>query len=96
MKHTPFNKKLINQIQKKRLHLLFHPKPKFTNSEETLKKLALIEKEVDQKVEELLKDEKRLLGFCHLFWSTKKRILKEEYGIDWLTPAECHPDIRFD
>ena len=96
MKDTPFSKKLIKQIKKKRLHLFLKPKPKYTNSEETLQKLALIEKEVDAKVEEILKDEPRKFGFCHLFWGTKKRLLKEEYGIDWLTPAECHPDYRFD
>lgn len=96
MKKTPFNKRLIKQIKKKRVHLFFHPKPKYTNSEETLQKLALIENEVDAKVEEILKDHPRMLGFCHLFWGTKKRVLNEEYGIDWLTPAECHPNIRFD
>lgn len=35
-------------------------------------------------------------GYCHLFWQTKKRILKEKFNIDWLTPAEKNPDIRFD
>ena len=66
------------------------------NSNETLEKLAKIEKEVDEKVDALLFDEPRGLGFCHLFWETKKRILKEEYGIDWFTPAESNTDIIFD
>ena len=67
-----------------------------SNSEETLQKLALVEKEVDAKVEEILKDKPRILGFCHLFWGTKKKLLKEEYGIYWLTPAECNPDVMYD
>lgn len=33
------------------------------------------------------------LGFCHIVWETKKRILKEKYGMEWKTPAEENPDI---
>ena len=66
------------------------------NSVETIAKLSMVENEVNRKVEEILKDEPRWLGFCHLYWSTKKRILKEEYGIDWLTPAECNPGVIYD
>ena len=36
------------------------------------------------------------LGFCHVFWGTKKRILKEKYGVDWNDPSEMNPDILFD
>lgn len=36
------------------------------------------------------------LGSCHTIWSIKKRILKEKYGMDWLSPADLHPDIIFD
>ena len=36
------------------------------------------------------------LGSCHTLWSLKKAILKEKYGITWYTPAELHPDIRYD
>ena len=69
---------------------------KDANSKETLEKISKIEKEVEQKVEELLQDEPRYMGFCHLYWRTKKRILKEDYGIDWLTPAESNPHIMLD
>ena len=31
------------------------------------------------------------LGLCHVFWATKKRILKEQYSIDWKTPVEMDP-----
>ena len=30
-------------------------------------------------------------GFCHVFWASKKRILKERFGIDWRTPVEMDP-----
>lgn len=66
------------------------------NSEETLRKIAEIEDDVTKKVDEILKNEKRQLGFCHIYWSTKKRILLEDYGIEWITPSESNPDIMFD
>jgi len=36
------------------------------------------------------------LGSCHTLWSLQKQILKEKYDITWYTPAELHPDIRYD
>ena len=36
------------------------------------------------------------LGCCHTLWALQKRILKEKYGITWYTPAELHPEIKFD
>ena len=37
-----------------------------------------------------------LLGSCHRIWAIQKHILKEKYGITWYTPAELHPEIKFD
>ena len=54
-----------------------------------------LEKDVDLQVEKLI-GKGGYLGYCHLFWNTKKRILREQYGIDWKTPAEEHPGIIFD
>ncbi len=54
-----------------------------------------IEKEVDEKVKAILGEDGGM-GFCHLVWAEKKRILWEEYGIDWKTPAERYPGIIFD
>ena len=36
------------------------------------------------------------VGFCHVFWATQKRILKDKYGIDWKTPAEENPQNCYD
>jgi hypothetical protein len=36
------------------------------------------------------------IGFIHVFWEKKKEILKQEYGLEWRTPAELNPDINFD
>lgn len=38
----------------------------------------------------------RLMGYIHGFWATKKRILKEKYGVDWRSPAEMNPNVAFD
>ncbi len=35
-------------------------------------------------------------GSVHIFWETKKRILKQKYNIDWRTPAELNPWVIFD
>ena len=35
-------------------------------------------------------------GDCHYEWGIKKQILKVDYGIDWKTPDERFPGIRFD
>lgn len=35
-------------------------------------------------------------GYVHIFWDTKKRILKQKYNIDWRTPAELNPQVIFD
>ena len=36
------------------------------------------------------------LGSCHRLWAIQKSILKEKYGITWYTPAELHPEIKYD
>ena len=54
-----------------------------------------LEQEVDQKVKDEIGDGD-YMGYCHEFWQAKKRILHDEYGIDWKTPAEQYPSIIFD
>ncbi len=36
------------------------------------------------------------LGSCHRLWDMQKQILKEKYDITWYTPAELHPEIKYD
>ena len=36
------------------------------------------------------------LGSCHRIWAIQKQILREKHGITWYTPAELHPEIKFD
>lgn len=35
-------------------------------------------------------------GFCHKYWWTKKKILKERFGIAWKSPKDLNPMICFD
>ncbi len=62
------------------------------NTEEYKEAMKKIQPELDRLIESL---EGYGLGSCHVFWNKKKSLLKEQ-GIDWETPAECNPDIRFD
>lgn len=35
-------------------------------------------------------------GTCHIYWKYKKEILKNDYNIDWESPAELNLDVIFD
>ena len=35
------------------------------------------------------------MGVCHLIWRRKKELLRS-YGIEWRSPAECNPLVKFD
>lgn len=72
-----------------------HPIP-LVNSKATLQKIAVIAEELEKKIDEALKDTPKRFGFCHWYWATKRRILMEDYGITWYSPAECNPDIMYD
>ena len=56
---------------------------------------AILER-ADKRVSELLKDEPRRMGYCHLQWRTKKHVLEEEYGVIWYSLSEMNPKVIFD
>lgn len=101
-KDTPFPfqcMKTITNVTENKLRIL-----RKTNSQEVLEKIDAI-KDLDKEVrnycinklnysEDFLKS--RVMGKCHVLWHAQKMVLKEKYDIDWLTPAECFPDIIFD
>ena len=35
-------------------------------------------------------------GTCHLIWNRKKQILKEDFDINWHSPREMNPNVRYD
>lgn len=51
--------------------------------------------DVEEEVDSLLKNEPRCMGFCHLYWSTKRQVL-EKYGIEWRSPSAMNPRVMFD
>jgi hypothetical protein len=35
-------------------------------------------------------------GFCHVFWRTKQRILRDRFGVTWFSPSEMNWGVIFD
>jgi hypothetical protein len=56
--------------------------------------LKIVDEIVDKKLER--HPMRGGMGFCHVVWDTKKRVLKNQYNIDWRTPSEMNPHIIFD
>jgi len=65
---------------------------------ETEEKIEAIRPELEAKLKERLPGYGGLgdMGYCHVVWGVKKEILKEDYNIDWWTPAELNPHIKYD
>ncbi len=61
-------------------------------------KYQAVFKKVSMEVDEALIHHPRRgkIGFAHVFWDEKKKMLREKYGIDWKTPKEMNPNIFFD
>ena len=70
-------------------------KPMKTDPVEQTPEYLAIEKELEQEIK-LLLPVKRTRGHCYRYWEVKKKILKKNYGIDWKSPKELNPRIKFD
>lgn len=70
------------------VHLKFDPVERSERWEEVIY-------DVETECEEILKDERKGMGFCYLYWSTKKSVLAK-YGIDWSSPSVMNPHVIFD
>jgi hypothetical protein len=51
--------------------------------------------DVNREVDEQLEGSPRGMGFCHLAWHTRCKILKK-YGVEWRSPAVMNPRVMFD
>lgn len=51
--------------------------------------------EVEKECDEKLAGEPRRMGFCYIYWSTKKSVLAK-YGIEWDSPSTMNPRVMFD
>lgn len=52
--------------------------------------------DVEEQLEKIFEGEPRYMGFCFRYWSTKRDLLKNAYGIDWCSPSEMNPRVMFD
>lgn len=52
--------------------------------------------DLEDELEEILRDTPRHHGFCRRKWALKRDILKDKYGIEWRSPAIMNPRVRFD
>ena len=50
---------------------------------------------IDPILDKEFPEDQVIMGTCHRYWARKKELLKKE-GIEWRTPAEMNPTIRFD
>ena len=66
---------------------------KYDPVEDTSEYLA-IKDELEAKIIERMGGE-MTRGNAHLYTSFKKEILKKDYGIDWKSPQELNPRIKF-
>lgn len=50
---------------------------------------------VEEECDRLLKNERKGMGYCYSYWSTKKAVLAK-YGIEWNSPSVMNPRVMFD
>jgi hypothetical protein len=55
-----------------------------------------IEKELEAKIADELKGVTRTRGYNRKYWRVKSEILKNEYSMEWKSPAVLNPRIKFD
>ena len=72
----------------------YHKLLKFDNIERTQQWEDIIVK-VEEECSTLLDDNKQCMGFCHMYWSTKRSVLAK-YGIEWRSPSAMNPRVMFD
>jgi len=80
--------------------LLASLKPKHDPQEDDPLKGPIIQeiaRDVRQTIREAngLKEGETKIGLCHKIWAEQKRVLKQK-GIDWKSPADMNPSMRFD
>ena len=72
----------------------YHKHLKFDNIERTQQWEDIIVK-VEEECSTLLGDNKQGMGYCHMYWSTKRSILAK-HGIEWRSPSAMNPRVMFD
>lgn len=52
--------------------------------------------DVEAELDRRLANVPRQMGFCFQYWSMKRELLMEKYGIDWRSPSQMNPRVMFD
>lgn len=52
--------------------------------------------DVEEYLSERFANAPRQMGFCFMYWSAKQDYLKENYNIEWHSPAQMNPRVMFD
>lgn len=52
--------------------------------------------DVEDELDRRLANVPRQMGFCFQYWSMKRELLMEKYGIDWRSPSQMNPRVMFD
>lgn len=52
--------------------------------------------DVEDELERRFANAPRHMGFCFRYWSAKRELLKEKYGIEWRSPSQMNPHVMFD
>lgn len=52
--------------------------------------------DLEDRLDERFANAPRGRGFARIRWNAKRDILKEEYGIEWRSPALMNPRVKFD
>ncbi|MGE5473963.1 MAG: hypothetical protein ACM3UU_07050 [Ignavibacteriales bacterium] len=88
LRFREFNKRTINNGKYEEIHDLKEDNPE----------LKLIIDKAGEEAENILEEEGISVerGYCHKYWTLKKKILKEKYNLDWKSPKEMNPLMRYD
>ncbi len=52
--------------------------------------------DLEDELNERFESVPRHMGLCFHIWNVKKELLKEKYGINWRSPSQMNPRVRFD
>lgn len=52
--------------------------------------------DVEAALDERFMNAPRQMGLCFRIWNAKRELLKKEYGIDWHSPRQMNPGVKFD
>lgn len=91
-KQKEFQEKIKNYPENKDGEI-YDPKEKDPKYRDIIKKA---DKEAEETLKKKFPETEKQLGYCHLFWQEKKRILKEKYNIEWYSPDELNPLTLYD